>query len=52
MSVVYIVLPLAMIFVVVDEVISETHRRGVGRAASGALMVGFVVMMTLDHLFG
>ncbi len=42
----------AMIFVVVDEVIRETHRRGVGRLASGALMVGFVIMMTLDHLLG
>ena len=42
----------AMIFVVVDEVIRETHRRGVGRLASGALMVGFVIMMSLDHLFG
>lgn len=42
----------AMIFVVVDEVISETHRRGVGRFASGALMAGFVIMMALDHLFG
>ena len=42
----------AMIFVVVDEVISETHRRGIGRLASGALMAGFVIMMALDHLFG
>lgn len=42
----------AMIFVVVDEVISETHRRGVGRLASGALMVGFVIMMTLDYMLG
>ena len=42
----------AMIFVVVDEVISETHRRGVGRLASGALMGGFVIMMSLDHLLG
>ena len=42
----------AMIFVVVDEVISETHQRGVGRLASGALMAGFVIMMSLDHLFG
>ena len=42
----------AMIFVVVDEVIRETHLRGVGRLASGALMVGFVIMMSLDRLFG
>ena len=42
----------AMIFVVVDEIIRETHRRGVGRLASGALMAGFVIMMTLDHLLG
>ena len=42
----------AMIFVVVDEVIRETHRRGVGRLASGALMAGFVIMMTLDQLLG
>ena len=42
----------AMIFVVVDEVIRETHRRGVGRLASGALMIGFVIMMILDHTFG
>ncbi len=42
----------AMIFVVVDEVIRETHRRGVGRIASGALMIGFVIMMAIDHLLG
>ncbi len=42
----------AMIFVVVDEIIRETHRRGVGRLASAALMVGFVIMMALDHLLG
>ena len=42
----------AMIFVVVDEVIRETHRRDAGRLASGALMVGFVIMMSLDWLFG
>ena len=42
----------AMIFVVVDEIIRETHRRGVGRLASGALMVGFVIMMALDHVLG
>ena len=42
----------AMIFVVVDEVIRETNLRGVGRLASGALMVGFVIMMSLDRLFG
>ncbi len=42
----------AMIFVVVDEVITETHRRGVGRLASAALMAGFVIMMTIDHLLG
>ena len=38
------------IFVVVDEIIRETHRRDVGRLASDVLVLGFVIMMTLDHL--
>jgi ZIP family zinc transporter len=42
----------AMIFVISDEVIPETHRRGFETHATAGLMVGLVVMMFLDVLFG
>jgi ZIP family zinc transporter len=38
----------AMIFVVVEEVIPESHRGGFGDAATLGTMVGFAVMMGLD----
>ena len=42
----------AMIYVISDEIISETHRKGFHRAATGGLMTGFVVMMFLDVALG
>lgn len=42
----------AMIFVISDEIIPETHRRGHERLATFGLVIGFLVMMLLDNLFG
>ncbi len=42
----------AMLYVVIDEVVPETHRKGYGRWATLATMVGAGVMLTLDVLLG
>ncbi len=42
----------AMVFVVSDEMIPESHTGGFEQYATLGLMIGFVVMMTLDNLFG
>jgi ZIP family zinc transporter len=42
----------AMLFVVSDEMIPESHRKGFAREATFGLIAGFVVMMFLDTLFG
>ena len=41
----------AMLFVVSDEMIPESHRKGFEREATFGLIIGFVVMMLLDSLF-
>jgi len=41
----------AMLFVVSDEMIPESHRKGFARDATFGLIAGFVVMMFLDRLF-
>ncbi|MEM2110696.1 MAG: ZIP family metal transporter [Candidatus Bathyarchaeia archaeon] len=41
----------AMLFVVSDEIIPESHRKGFERQATFGLVVGFIVMMLLDYLF-
>jgi ZIP family zinc transporter len=41
----------AMIFVVSNEIVPETHRKGREGLATGGLMVGLVVMMVLDVVF-
>jgi ZIP family zinc transporter len=41
----------AMLFVVSDEMIPESHRKGFEREATFGLVVGFVVMMLLDSMF-
>ena len=41
----------AMLFVVSDEMIPESHRRGFEREATFGLIAGFIVMMLLDCLF-
>ena len=42
----------AMLFVISDEVIPETHHGVHSRLSTYALMIGFIIMMTLDNLFG
>jgi ZIP family zinc transporter len=41
----------AMLFVVSDEMIPETHRRGHERIGTAGVILGFVLMMFLDNLF-
>ena len=41
----------AMLFVVSDEIIPETHRRGYERVGTGGVILGFVLMMLLDNVF-
>jgi ZIP family zinc transporter len=42
----------AMLYVVVDELVPESHARGNERAASVALLLGFALMLGLDNAFG
>jgi zinc transporter, ZIP family len=42
----------AMLYVVVDELVPESHARGNERAASVALLLGFALMLALDNAFG
>jgi ZIP family zinc transporter len=41
----------AMLFVISDEIIPESHRKGFEREATFGLIVGFIIMMILDCLF-
>lgn len=41
----------AMLFVVSDEMIPESHRKGFAREATFGLIAGFVVMMFIDCFF-
>ncbi len=40
----------AMLFVISEEIIPETHAKGRSRIATFALMAGFIVMMVLDKI--
>lgn len=42
----------AMLFVISDEIIPETHTRGFARLATYGVIVGFLIMMALDNLLG
>jgi zinc transporter, ZIP family len=42
----------AMLFVISDEIIPETHRRGFENLATFSLLIGFVCMMFLDATLG
>jgi ZIP family zinc transporter len=42
----------AMLFVISEEMIPETHSDGRSRYATFALMVGFIIMMILDNMLG
>ena len=41
----------AMLFVILNEIVPETNRKGYAGFATSGLMVGFVAMMQLDVLF-
>ncbi len=40
----------AMLFVISEEIIPETHAKGRSRYATFSLMLGFIIMMVLDNL--
>jgi ZIP family zinc transporter len=42
----------AMLFVISEEIIPETHSNGRSRYATFALMLGFIIMMVLDNMLG
>ncbi|CAA9891108.1 Protein GufA [Candidatus Methylobacter favarea] len=42
----------AMLFVISEEIIPETHSQGRSRYATFALMIGFIIMMILDNMLG
>ena len=42
----------AMLFVISDEIIPETHSKGKSRLATFGVMIGFVIMMEMDNLLG
>jgi ZIP family zinc transporter len=42
----------AMVYVVVDEIVPESHGRGNEREATAGIVVGFAVMMLLDNALG
>ena len=42
----------AMLFVISDEIIPETHAKGRSRLATFGIVTGFVIMMSLDNLLG
>ena len=42
----------AMLFVISDEIIPETHSRGYQRLATYGVIVGFIIMMILDNTLG
>ena len=41
----------AMLFVIADEMIPESHKKGYKRQATFGLIAGFVIMMLLDVIF-
>lgn len=42
----------AMLFVISEEIIPETHAAGRSRYATFSLMIGFIIMMALDNFLG
>ena len=42
----------AMLFVICEEIIPETHSRGNDRKATIGIITGFIIMMALDTAFG
>ena len=41
-----------MLYVISDEMIPETHAHGAERGATYALLVGFCIMLAMDHFLG
>ncbi|MEM1546314.1 MAG: ZIP family metal transporter [Candidatus Methanomethylicia archaeon] len=41
----------AMLFIVADEMVPESHRKGFGREATFGFISGFIIMMLLDSIF-
>ena len=41
----------AMLYVISDEIIPETHAHGFESAATFSLLAGFLAMMILDNIF-
>lgn len=42
----------AMLYVISDEIIPESHKRGFEKEATFSIIIGFIVMMILDYLLG
>jgi ZIP family zinc transporter len=42
----------AMLFVISEEIIPETHAKGRSRYATYSLMTGFIIMMIIDNMLG
>ncbi len=42
----------AMLFVISEEIIPETHNKGRSRIATFMLMIGFIIMMAMEELLG
>lgn len=42
----------AMLFVISEEIIPETHAKGRSRYATYSLMIGFIIMMVVDNMLG
>lgn len=42
----------AMLFIISDEIIPETHNNGYERQATYGIIIGFIIMMILDILLG
>jgi len=40
-----------MLFVIIDEMVPESHRKGFGHKATFGLIAGFAIMMLLDSMF-
>ncbi len=41
----------AMVFIIGDEMVPESHSGGNARLATWGIMIGFIIMMTLDNIF-
>jgi len=42
----------AMLFVISDEILPETHAKGRSRLATFDIIIRYIIMMTLDNLLG